>query len=40
MTGHVSDSRSLARYYDASDELKRKALGIQNVENLLNEEAN
>ena len=29
MTGHVSDSRSLTRYYDVSDELKRKALGIK-----------
>jgi hypothetical protein len=33
MTGHVSDSRSLACYYDVSDELKRIALGIKNVEN-------
>jgi len=40
MTGHVSDSRSLSRYYDVSDELKRKALGIQDVEKLLNENAN
>jgi hypothetical protein len=28
MTGYVSDSSSLTRYYDVSDELKRKALGI------------
>lgn len=28
MTGHVNDSRALSRYYDVSDDLKRKALGI------------
>jgi len=36
MTGHVSDSRSLAKYYDVSDELKREALGINEVENYNN----
>jgi integrase len=39
MTGHVSDSISLSRYYDVSEELKRKALGIQHVEELLKEDA-
>jgi integrase len=34
MTGHVSDSRSLVRYYDVSEELKRKALGIRDKEQL------
>jgi hypothetical protein len=38
MTGHVSDSRSLSQYYDVSDELKRKALGIRHVEELLKED--
>lgn len=28
MTGHVNDSKALSRYYDVSDELKRRALGI------------
>jgi integrase len=32
MTGHVNDSRALSRYYDVSDDLKRKALGIQDIE--------
>jgi len=40
MTGHVSDSRSLTRYYDVSDELKRKALGIADVEKLADKQAN
>jgi len=32
MTGHVTDSRALARYYEVSDELKRRALGIQDLD--------
>lgn len=32
MTGHVTDSKALARYYDVSDDLKRKALGIQDID--------